>query len=136
MSVTVTVSPFVASLLPSFNVACRCWGEHHVPQFLCFPVTLFLSTYVLQNYVPQYWTPCSSVPMFSEPMYSGTYVPRNLRSPEPMFPEPMQGSKFHLSVSPGQVHFPPDNKITKVCCPSDNQVAAAGSSLSDFSVRF
>ena len=48
----------------------------------------------------------------------------------------IQGSKFHLSVSPGQVHFPPDNKITKVCCPSDNQVAAAGSSLSGFSVRF
>ena len=32
----------------------------------------------------------------------------------------MQGSKFHLSVSPGQVDFPPDNKITKFCCPSDN----------------
>ena len=31
-----------------------------------------------------------------------------------------QGSKFHLSVSPGQVDFPPDNKITKFCCPSDN----------------
>ena len=32
----------------------------------------------------------------------------------------IQGSKFHLSVSPGQVDFPPDNKITKCCCPSDN----------------
>ena len=31
-----------------------------------------------------------------------------------------QGSKFHLSVSPGQVDFPPDNKITNICCPSDN----------------
>ena len=31
-----------------------------------------------------------------------------------------QGSKFHLSVSPGQVDFSPDNKITKFCCPSDN----------------
>ena len=32
----------------------------------------------------------------------------------------LQGSKFHLSVSPGQVDFPPDNKITNICCPSDN----------------
>ena len=32
----------------------------------------------------------------------------------------VQGSKFHLSVSPGQVDFPPDNKITNICCPSDN----------------
>ena len=32
----------------------------------------------------------------------------------------MQGSKFHLSVSPGQVDFLPDNKITNICCPSDN----------------
>ena len=32
----------------------------------------------------------------------------------------IQGSKFHLSVSPGQVDFPPDNKITNICCPPDN----------------
>ena len=34
----------------------------------------------------------------------------------------MQGSKFHLSVSPGQVDFPPDNKISNICCPQDNLV--------------
>ena len=41
----------------------------------------------------------------------------------------MQGSKFSLSVSPGQVDFPPDNNITNIYCPSDNLVAAAGCEL-------
>ena len=48
-----------------------------------------------------------------------------------------QGSKFHWSVSPGQMDFPPDNKITNFCCPSDNP--GRGSRLrhsSDFGARF
>ena len=35
--------------------------------------------------------------------------------------QPCQGSKFRLSVSPGQVDFPTDNQHFNICCPSDHR---------------
>ena len=33
-----------------------------------------------------------------------------------------QGSKFRLSVSPGQVDFPTDNNISNISCPAENGI--------------
>ena len=60
-------------------------SQFFVPQYLCFPVSMFPGSILPDHYVPRSHVPrslCSPIPMFPS-----TYVPRYLCSQVPIFPE-------------------------------------------------